>query len=279
VIVIPSGFKRLDAIIGGIQPGELGLVLATTGKGKSIFLTNLAYYAVKMGFSVVYFALEMPARQIAARQDARWLGINYKKFKEYNFSPSELRTIERKKKGARKKWKDKLRIISMPLKRCDINKITSCLDDMKDTGFEPQLILMDSADHMNPVGKVESHRLGQASVYWDMKTLAESEGYAVWSSTHAGREWAKAVATAEASGESYDKSRIADIVCSLNTPESKSRSTRITMDDDEEGEEEKSKMATGTYVEMYLAKYRDGASRVSIPMDADFSKMYLTEMD
>src|SRR5690606_3536406 len=70
---IPTGFKRLDDIITGIQLGELGLVLGTTGRGKSIMLTNLAYIGVKYGFNVAYFGFEMPARQIAMRQDARWL--------------------------------------------------------------------------------------------------------------------------------------------------------------------------------------------------------------
>jgi len=107
--------------------------------------------------------------------------------------------------------------------------------------------------------------------------MAEEDGYGIWSSCHAGREWAKAIATAEATGESYDKARIADIVCSLNTPESKTRSTKIVLE--EEDEEEEIKATVGEYVELYLAKYRDGPSHVTIPMDAVFSKMWIKELE
>lgn len=278
IIVIPTGFKRLDGVMKGIRLGELGLILATTGKGKSIMLTNIAFHAVKMNFPTVYFALEMPARQIAARQDSRWLGIDYNKFRDFEFAPSELRAIKRKLKRTRKKFKNKFRIISMPLRRCDSNKIRGVLDDLRDDGFDPKLILVDSGDHMNSVEKHESFRLSQASVYWDLKTLAEEDGYAIWSSVHAGREWAKTIATAEATGESYDKARIADIVCSLNIPDKKTRTTKIILEEESE-EEEEIKEAVGEYVEMYLAKYRDGVSRITIPMDAQYSKMLIKEIE
>ena len=284
---IQTGFKRLDKIIGGIELGELGLVLATTGKGKSIMLNQFAYAAVKFKYPVVYFALEMPARQVAMRQDARWLGILYDKFKEYNFGPSELRTIKKRLKRIHDKWKQKLRIISMPLRKCNVNSIRDALDDLyQEEKFRPQMLLIDSGDHMQGTGRFESYRLEQASIYWDLKTLAEEDGYGIWSSTHAGREYAETVATAEATGESYDKARIADIVCSLNMPKKRSRSTKIEFDD--EGEVVRTVepssvtvVAPGAPVkiELYLAKYRDGASRVTIPMEADFAKILITELE
>ncbi len=276
-IIIPTGFKRLDSIIDGIQLGELGMMLATTGQGKSIMLTNLAYYALKMGFSVVYFALEMPARQIAMRQDARWLGITYNKFKNYDFTSSELKEIDSRLEEVHELWKNKFQIVSMPVRRCNINTIQGALEDLKDEfNFVPQLVLIDSGDHLKGTGKFESHRLQQAEVYWDMKNLAEEEGYAVWSSAQAGKEWVQKLATAEASSESYDKSRIADIICSLNTPGKESRSTRIVVDkeDDMDDDEE----IVGKYMELFLAKYRDGESKVIIPVSPDFARMYISEI-
>lgn len=280
MVVVPTGFKRLDRVITGLQLGELGIFLATTGKGKSIMLVNVAFHAVKLGIPTVYFSLEMPARQIAARTDSRWSGMEYNKFKEFDFAPSELRTLESKHKRSRKRFQNMFRIISMPLRKCDSNKIRGALDDLRDDGFEPKQVLIDSGDHMNSVEKYESYRLSQASVYWDLKTMAEEDGYAIWSSTHAGREWAKSTATSEAAGESYDKSRIADIVCSLNTPERKSRSTKVVLEDGEEEDfEEESRETVGEYVELHIAKYRDGASRITIPMDAQFSKMLIQEIE
>lgn len=277
---VPTGFKRLDKIMGGLEVSEIGLILATTGKGKSIMLNNLAFNGIKTGFKVAYFALEMPARQVAARQDALWLGMPYKKFKDYDFAPSELREIEAKKKRMAKKWKDTFQIASFPLGRCDVQMVRGALDDWyQEDGFRPDMLCIDSGDHMKSMGRAESYRLEQASVYRDLKALAEEDGYAIWSSTHAGREWATSTATAEATGESYDKARLADVVISLNTPESASRSTKVMLDSDsDEDEEDFSSMVAGKLIEMHLAKYRDGESKLTIPLDADFSRMVYHEI-
>lgn len=280
---IPTGFKKLDAIIKGIELGELGLVLATTNKGKSIFLTNLAAAAVGREIPTVYFSLEMPARKIAMRQDARWLKMPYDKFKDFDFTTPELRSINKRLKKVRKKWKGMLKIISFPIAKVDVNVLRNALDDLWiEEKFRPQLILIDSGDHMNGVGRFESYRLEQKSVYMALSSLAEEDGYAIWSSTHAGREWADSVATAEASSESYDKSRIADIVVSLNTPKKKSRSTKVEFDVDGEEIKESTKptmSVVGTYIELFLAKYRDGLAKVTIPLDAEFNRIYMRELD
>jgi len=274
---IPSGFKRLDGIMGGLEIGELGLILATTGQGKSIMLNNLGYNANKHGFTAAIFALEMPARQVAARQDALWQGIPYKKFKDFDFLPSELKVIKSRKKKMEKQFKGKLQIASFPLGKCDVQMIRGALDDWyQEDKFRPDMLLIDSGDHMRGMGRFESYRLEQASVYRDLKALAEEDGYAIWSSTHAGREWAKSTATAEATGESYDKARLSDVVISLNTPESSTRSTKVMLEG--EDEDRTAGLAAGKVIEMHLAKYRDGDSKLTIPLDADFSRMVYHEL-
>ncbi|MGW8178188.1 MAG: DnaB-like helicase C-terminal domain-containing protein [bacterium] len=280
-VSIPTGMARLDRIITGIQIGELGLVLGTTGRGKSIMLTNLAYYAVSRGYPTAYFAFEMPARQIAMRQDARWLQMPYRKFKEYDFSPSELRGIKARLDKMRPRFSDKFQIFSMPVRSADINAVRQALDDARiEDGFKPQLLLFDSADHLLPTGRSESFRLDQANVYWGCKGLAEEDGYAIWSSTQAGKEFATRTATAEAASESYDKGRIADIMVSLNEPRKHSRATKVLDEDDDEDDDEETMAPTarGKFMELYLAKYRDGASKLTIPLDAELEKMLISEI-
>jgi len=282
-IKIPTGVKRFDSIMsGGAEVGELGLIIGTTGMGKSALLSNFAFNSVRNRFPTLYVALEMPARQIAMRQDSRWLEMEYRKFKSFDFSPSELREIENRRKKAQKMWKNLFKIVSMPVGACNINILKGILDDLwHNHKFRPTAIMMDSGDHMSAVGKYESYRLSQAAVYRDLKALAESDGYVVWSSTHAGREWAELVATAESASESYDKSRLADTVISINDPKKNTRSTKVELDDDEEDENDKMLgviSSTSKYRELFLAKYRDGEARVVVPMDADFSKMLIREL-
>lgn len=274
---VPTGFKQLDNVLGGgVELGEFGLVLGTTGKGKSILLCNLAYWGAASGFPTVYFTLEMSAKQIAQRMDSRWTQFEYNKFKRFDFVPSELRRMTKKTKFARKKFGNNLIIVETPVRKTTIMDIERTLDDLNDDlGFVPKLVIVDSGDHMSSVKRYESYRLEQADVYWNLAWLAD-QGYAIWSSVQAGKEYAKQIAHAESASESYDKARIADIAISINTPEKKSRSTRVTIDEEDE-EEEKEPVVDGKYMEIFIGKYRDGEDKIKIPVDAQFARMYIKE--
>ncbi len=286
---IPTGFKTIDRIMaGGIQKGESGIIMATTGRGKSIMTNNLAYAAGRAGFKVAMIAFEMPARQVATRQDARWLGLPYSKFKSYDFSPSELRRIERRLKKIRARWEGRLHIFSAPIRAGDIGLVRTMLDDAWiESKFRPDLLILDSPDHLRPEGRSESYRLDQANVYWAVKGFAEEEGLAIWNTTQAGRDYADTLATAEATSESYDKARIADIILSLNEPKAKSRGTApVSVEDEDDFDDEaaatsgaSAEAMTGRRIELYLAKYRDGQSRISVPLDAQLERMYLAEIE
>lgn len=63
-----TGLRALDAQIGGFAAGELVIVGADTGMGKSAFMTVLADAAADRGAIVAEFALEMPAENIGQRR-------------------------------------------------------------------------------------------------------------------------------------------------------------------------------------------------------------------
>src|SRR5512133_1385569 len=68
LIGTPSGFRDLDGITGGFQPGNLIVVAARPGLGKSAFATNVAEsVAVKAGLPVAFFSLEMSEVELAQR--------------------------------------------------------------------------------------------------------------------------------------------------------------------------------------------------------------------
>lgn len=55
---IPSGFVQLDAITGGLLPGQSYLVYADTNVGKSVFVVNMVVSLAKRGVKCIYFDLE-----------------------------------------------------------------------------------------------------------------------------------------------------------------------------------------------------------------------------
>jgi replicative DNA helicase len=64
----PTGFLTLDARTAGLQPGDLLILAARPGMGKTALALNLATNAAMMGkHSVAVFSLEMPTVQLAGR--------------------------------------------------------------------------------------------------------------------------------------------------------------------------------------------------------------------
>lgn len=285
--VIPFGFPKLDKVLGGGgRKGELALVMGTTGRGKSVFITNAQYSCIQRQFNAVVFNFEMPARQAAMRQDARATGVKYSQFKSYDFKPSELRQLKQRMGKARDQFANRLHIISMPVRSANINDVRAVLDDLRDDyDFEADAIYLDSADHLRSIEAYGGNfRLQQSEVYWAAKELAEEDGHFVMSSCHAGKEWATKVATAEASSESYDKSRIADMVLSLNDPNETNRRGRKTTISDDDFEDDDNEEIIGPmikegakHLEGYLGKYRDGESRFKFDIEFEGSRMTMKE--
>ena len=63
----PSGFKDLDELTGGFQPGNLIILAARPSMGKSALVTNIAENAVLEGYPVALFSLEMSESELAQR--------------------------------------------------------------------------------------------------------------------------------------------------------------------------------------------------------------------
>ncbi len=64
----PSGFKDLDEVTGGFQPGNLIIIAARPAMGKSALVANIAENAaVSHGKAVALFSLEMSEAELAQR--------------------------------------------------------------------------------------------------------------------------------------------------------------------------------------------------------------------
>jgi len=69
---LPTGLDELDEITGGLRPGSLSVIAATTGGGKSAFALQIAQHVAGMEHNgeqigAVYVSLEMPVDEIVDR--------------------------------------------------------------------------------------------------------------------------------------------------------------------------------------------------------------------
>jgi replicative DNA helicase len=63
----PSGFKDIDELTGGFQPGNLIVIAARPSMGKSALVANIAENASLKGHPVALFSLEMSESELAQR--------------------------------------------------------------------------------------------------------------------------------------------------------------------------------------------------------------------
>ena len=63
----PSGFKDIDELTGGFQPGNLVVIAARPSMGKSALVANIAENAALKGHAVALFSLEMSESELAQR--------------------------------------------------------------------------------------------------------------------------------------------------------------------------------------------------------------------
>ena len=68
---ITTGWSEIDGLCkGGLGKGELGVVIAPTGAGKSMVLVHLGAEALKQGKTVVHYTLELADTVVAGRYDS-----------------------------------------------------------------------------------------------------------------------------------------------------------------------------------------------------------------
>jgi replicative DNA helicase len=87
---IPSGFGALDKVTGGFQRGDLIVLAARPGMGKTSLITACAVNVAKRGDATAVFSLEMPAQQLAARMLCTEAGLSVLRTRTGRMESAEL---------------------------------------------------------------------------------------------------------------------------------------------------------------------------------------------
>jgi replicative DNA helicase len=87
---LPSGFKKLDALLGGLQRSDLLIFAGRPGMGKTSFMLTLALNAATDHQArVLLFSLEMGVEQLVQRLVAIASGINMQKLRTGQFDSKD----------------------------------------------------------------------------------------------------------------------------------------------------------------------------------------------
>src|SRR5947209_15255988 len=89
----PSGFKDIDELTGGFQPGNLVVIAARPSMGKSALVANIAENASLKGNAVALFSLEMSESELAQRFVASQAKIRGEELRRGRVAESKWQTI------------------------------------------------------------------------------------------------------------------------------------------------------------------------------------------
>lgn len=90
---VPTGYKDLDELTAGLQPGELVVIAARPSMGKTSFALNVMQRCGDQGYGSAFFSLEMAAGQILQNLLCCRAGVDAHKLRRGYVSQEEYRQL------------------------------------------------------------------------------------------------------------------------------------------------------------------------------------------
>ena len=207
-ITSPTPWDIINELMqGGLGQGELGVVVAPAGIGKSWVLSALGAYAISQKLNVVHYTLELNESYVGLRYDSIVRGVEGQNLKYHKEEVQEkLFNLD-----------GKLTIKYYPTKTCTVNTLGAHLKKVTSFGGEINMVLVDYADIMRDVNKTTEMRHALGNIYEDLRGLAGELQVPIWTASQANRSALdEDVIEATKVAESYAKVMTADFVMSLS---------------------------------------------------------------
>ena len=205
---VPTPWSPINKLIqGGLGNGDLGLIFGNPGGGKSWTLVAIGGHAVKMGYNVLHYTLELSESYTGRRYDAF-------------FSQIPVDNLDKHKKEIEALTPDlpgELIIREFPTGKTTTNALESHIKKVQDLGIKPDLVIIDYIDLL-ATKKRNVDRKGEIDdIYTSIKGLARELDIPIWSVSQVNRAGAKDnIIEGDKAAGSYDKLMITDFSMSLS---------------------------------------------------------------
>lgn len=141
-ITIPTGIDKIDETLeGGIGKGELGVIIAPSGIGKSSLTTAMASHAALNDFKVLQIVFEDRVKQIQRKHIGRLTNIEAKDLSKEENIDYVKEVI--KKYQADGRIQENLRIVKFPSGEKTARQIKAYILKLINSGFKPDLVIID----------------------------------------------------------------------------------------------------------------------------------------
>lgn len=233
---------RLDeALDGGLGSGELLVILAPTGKGKTLFLVNFARGALIKGLNVLYITLEVAADIICVRLDSSMSSMTRGQIRgnpEVAIKQVETHYAQ---------FGGRMVVAQFPANKTSVSQLEALLNDLPiSMGFQPHAVMVDYADLLRSAKGREERRHELTEIYTDLRELGKLYDIPIFTASQSNRgSFGAELVDLEHVAEDIGKVQIADVVVSLC-------------------QNKKEAESTPAWMRLFLAKNRNNPSGYSI---------------
>ena len=259
----PIGIDKIDrAMGGGLSPGELEVVMAYSGIGKTFWCVQRGFTAARRRKRALHLVLEGGRGKTEDRYEARFADSLYSEVKSGTIDPSVMKMMQREYRVL------KQNLVVRGFGDLDSWRVTydDVLAELKELrsahGWVPEVIVVDYGDLLWAGGDGENEYMRQKVAFRQLKALSERiefrghRGYAVCSPTQAqrpdkGADKREHLLRPRDVADCYEKVRVSDIIISLNRTE-------------QEKEHELARV--------FLGKYRDAEDGICVRVRTAYTK-------
>ena len=209
---LPTGIVGLDEVLkGGLGIGELGVVLAPTGTGKTTLLTKFANTAYNLGYHVVQIFFEDNPGNIKRKHYTVWSDI------APDSQPEFKEEVKQKVEEAQARSTGSLRLLKLPSDNITVSEIKNKIRKFNSEGPKIDLLVIDYVDCISSDKATNGEEWkGEGSVMRSLESMTSEFQMALWTATQGNRESISSeVVTGDQMGGSIKKAQIAHVILSI----------------------------------------------------------------
>jgi len=209
---IPMGIEGLDNLLnGGLAKGELGVVLAPTGVGKTTILSKIANSAYNLGYNVLQIFFEDNPKIIQRKHFTMWTGI----------APQELSDnrddVMTKVNEIKANSEGKLILKKLPSDSLTLGQIKSQVRKIIAEGTKIDLIVMDYIDCVAAEKNFSGDEWkSEGNIMRQFEAMCYEFDVAAWTATQGNRSSISSeVVTTDQMGGSIKKAQVGHVIISV----------------------------------------------------------------
>ena len=208
---IPIGIPGIDNLLkGGLAKGEIGVILAPTGVGKTSLTTKFANHAFNMGFNVLQIFFEDNPKIIQRKHFTLWTGIAPDKLGEHK------EEVMQKVTEVQEKMKNRLILKKLPSDTLTMGQIKNQVRKMIADGIKIDVIILDYIDCITPEKMMDDEWKSEGSVMRAFEAMCHELHIAGWTATQGNRSSISSeVVTTDQMGGSIKKAQVGHVIISV----------------------------------------------------------------